>query len=499
MRLMTKAIFAAAAAVPLVMVAQTAAANGSCNGRGQMGTSGNNTIAFFHGGSHLAGETTTWTVPSGSAAPPAVLTITPEGSNEVLCSGTACDGFSFTAPSDGDFTFRVETKAAPGSSFSIQAFCLPNMTGVDDDADQKGDNGDTSSGGDDTASDSGSGSSSSGSSGSSQAQSIAQRLSYVGGAIQSARLPGTIPGPQQSTQPMTIGQNAASFFWSSDQAALPQGVFAADSPGVFDDTFGVPSTSPFNIWVQGRITAAHGDVSDLRGEVFEGRLGLGYAFTPALTAGIYVSGLAADVRSVPLATEVRDQRLGGGLYATALIADMVSASAQVSYEQGEADITASGATGSADVERIAASISVSGTFNAGAVDLSPYAQAGYVNEERDAYVDSLGRAIVGDRDEYAHGALGLRVSRRFEPAEGGLVAVSPFVDGAVHAFSNTATLATTVGGRTISDGNVWGVVSAGVEGEMAGGGTVSFSAGMTGIGNDSRAFFGQFGIRIPFQ
>ena len=126
--------------------AQTAVAveNGSCNGERVTGKYfENRTNIYYSGGNHLATETTTFTVTGNFQS--FSIDVSGDQTGTLCSSAAACNGFSFTAPADGNYRFAMTGRGGaaiepnpvdptgPGVSGEVISNCVAAETEPNDD------------------------------------------------------------------------------------------------------------------------------------------------------------------------------------------------------------------------------------------------------------------------------------------------------------------------------------------------------------------------------
>ncbi len=100
-------------ALALTAASAQAQSVSSCDGRNESSTFYQSAYNIYtHGGDHLSGETTTFTV----AGDFTLLNIQVQGGATVCSSATTCNGASFTAPSDGNYVFEISGIGAGGAT-----------------------------------------------------------------------------------------------------------------------------------------------------------------------------------------------------------------------------------------------------------------------------------------------------------------------------------------------------------------------------------------------
>lgn len=217
-----------------------------------------------------------------------------------------------------------------------------------------------------------------------------------------------------------------------------------------------------------------------------------------LAVGAYLSLLTADIESVPLATEVEENRFGGAIFLQMQLDDGLSAALTGFYEVGSADITSQGATGSADTSRFALTASLQGEFDLAPVVVQPRAELGFFIEDRDSYLDSAGATIAGREESNVLGTLGVRVGYPIKMNEGVLVSLTPFADASLQYYGGYDEDLVTTAGLRISDSALSGSVEAGIQMELAGGGSFIAQGGVVGLGRQATGISGRLGLQIPF-
>ncbi|MEM6663700.1 MAG: autotransporter outer membrane beta-barrel domain-containing protein [Pseudomonadota bacterium] len=452
----------------------------SCNGRFSNSTffpTGAGNI-YRVGGSHDPTETVTFTIASGVMS---TLSIQLEGGAMLCSTPAACDGYVFTATAAQDYFFSISGKAGGGANAVVNANCQAASTGPDTDG---GSGQPPAQGGSAAPLQSG--------------QSALQQSAAVKGlqnAINGGRLPtSTIGGASGSAGglPVTVaptgglgGSNGLDLGFSS--SGLPTN---ANTPG---------ASSALSVWTQMRFTQLTSDDTGIEGPVLDVRVGLEYEAASGVTVGGHGSFMAADVSSVPLSTNIEETRFGGGMHVRLDLLDNISATADVMYEAGTADITSFGASGSAGVSRLAASASLQGSFVVNSFVLSPRGSVGVIWHERDSYTNSAGTVVGVDRDTEMTGLIGLRAGYPVAMEEGIFETVTPFIDASLFYFSEGDTDLFTVTGTTINDSTIGGGLEAGLEFEIAGGGAMGFSAGLTGIGRDTMGLTAAAHLQLPLN
>ncbi|MCT4611184.1 MAG: autotransporter outer membrane beta-barrel domain-containing protein [Pelagimonas sp.] len=136
-----------AASLAFIFTADAGLANGSCNSvRVDSTFFEKRTNIYNHGGDHLAGEVTRFTVTGNFTSLKVEISGDQTG---VLCSSAAaCNGATFTAPADGKYSLKVTgtggTQIAPprtgsrlGIAGTVTSSCTAKTTGADTDADAK--------------------------------------------------------------------------------------------------------------------------------------------------------------------------------------------------------------------------------------------------------------------------------------------------------------------------------------------------------------------------
>jgi len=337
---------AALAALLSMFAAGPAAAqvaeNGSCNGRTNSNTFTSRSSVAIQGGSHLAGEVTTFSVSSmiptdvtRTSGTTAMYDLTPmrkglfslsisvtgPGVNLGVCEGLSCNGASFTAPADGNFQFSVAVGLGEeGGSVTVSSQCTPLSTGPDEDLGAEAQSEPTQT--DD------------------REQRAIQTSSNVTGVqnnISAGRMP-IMP----NTSP--VKPNSIRVFFG--QQGIELGLSNSGRKSHLASGHG---DTGLTVFTNVRFTQLTGtDSTDIEGPILEGRLGAKQELGGGLAVGAYLSLLTADIESTPLATEVEENRFGGAIFLQMQLDDGLSAALTGFYEVGSADITSQGATGSAD-------------------------------------------------------------------------------------------------------------------------------------------------------
>lgn len=487
------------------------AENGSCNGRMNSNTFTSGSSMAIQGGSHLAGEVTTFSVstispveevpelkPSGRVSASAVsmtditpimfafkLSIIVEGPGVMLslCDGPGCDGASFTAPTDGDFRFTVAGAVKGRGSLTVNSQCSPQTTGPDEDlgaeapATEETEETAEPAAVPETAAE--------------RERRTGQIASNVNGFqnnISAGRMP-IMPNTSGGITPIGLGSNS--------QQGIELGLSNSGRKSQLDGGSG--GATGLSVFTNVRFTQLTGTGdTDIEGPILEGRLGAKQEFAGGLAIGAYLSLLSADIESTPLATEVEENRYGGAVFVQMQIDDDLSAALTGFYEVGSADIVSLGASGSADTSRFALTASLQGDFDLAPVVVQPRAELGFFSESRDSYVDSAGATIAGRDETNVLGSLALRVGYPIMLNEGFVISLTPFADAAMQYYGGSDEDLVTTTGTRISDSALSGSIEAGVQMELAGGGMFVAQGGMVGIGRQSTGFSGRLALQVPF-
>ncbi|MEM7210287.1 MAG: autotransporter outer membrane beta-barrel domain-containing protein, partial [Pseudomonadota bacterium] len=475
------------------------APNGSCNGRFQTG-SFVSAGAISHGGSHLAGETTSFSVSVMldmlrlGSKPESSQTVRPikmsriglsivasgPGVMTTICENEGCNGASFTAPVDGDFRFTVSVFPDKGSRVEVSSQCTALTTGPDEDEgmgaaapeteekpapvveeeeEEKEE--------EETAAEI-----------ERRTGQIASNVNGFQNNISAGRMP-IMPNTSGGITPIGLGSNS--------QQGIELGLSNSGRKSQLDGGSG--GATGLSVFTNVRFTQLTGTGdTDIEGPILEGRLGAKQEFAGGLAIGAYLSLLSADIESTPLATEVEENRYGGAVFVQMQIDDDLSAALTGFYEVGSADIVSLGASGSADTSRFALTASLQGDFDLAPVVVQPRAELGFFSESRDSYVDSAGATIAGRDETNVLGSLALRVGYPVMLNEGFVISLTPFADAAMQYYGGSDEDLVTTTGTRISDSALSGSIEAGVQMELAGGGMFVAQGGMVGIGRQSTGF-----------
>ncbi|MEM9060888.1 MAG: autotransporter outer membrane beta-barrel domain-containing protein [Pseudomonadota bacterium] len=490
------------------LAAAQVAPNGSCNGRINENTFFTPGIAQ-QGGSHLAGETTTFSVQllrmmelppqdiptaleqsartfkaNGATSMIETSPINPlfslsisvsgPGVNLTLCDAEACNGASFTAPADGDFRFSVSV-LSPEIPVSVTGVCTALETPPNDDIVEG-----------EPPEEVGAEAPTGGGSEPDRTGVIAGNVDGIHNNLEAARMP---TWGEASDSIVEVGRN------SSAMNGVDFSISSAGLQSQLDDS----AASPFSVWTRARFTQLDDDDSQIEGPIFEGRVGAEYSFSDDLKAGAFGSFLTADIESTLLSTSVDETRYGGGAYLRVRLDDNVQGMLSGFYEAGNADITSFGGTGSADVDRLRLTVLVNARYGVGDFVWEPRVEAGYYRQTRDEYTDSLGRVIPERELNDLHAAFGSRFAYPVAMDEGFVTLLTPFVDfGFQYLGGSDQDLITANGSFILEDREYSASIEGGFEAGFVGGGSLIAQIGVVGLGRQATGFTGRLFVDVPF-
>jgi len=260
--------------------------------------------------------------------------------------------------------------------------------------------------------------------------------------------------------------------------------------------------SPLDIWAEGQFRSF---TDDRRGSDSDGHFGVlyvgaDYVLNPALLVGVLAQFDSMELRSSASAYAIKGEGWMAGPYATARLTSNVFLQARAAAG-GSSNSVQPFLTYSDNFKtsRWLASATLVGRWTFGDWQFRPSASLAYIEDNSQAYVDSLGVNIPGIRVSLGQAKVGPELSYTVMLADGTLL-TPHFSAEAIWNFGGGGDASVDFGG-TLTGPQEWrGRVEAGVRARLPGGIGLDLSGSYDGIGAKSyEALGGRATVRVPLN
>jgi outer membrane autotransporter protein len=259
------------------------------------------------------------------------------------------------------------------------------------------------------------------------------------------------------------------------------------------------TSSPWDVWVEGRYSAFNDDAGNLDRGGHVGVLYVGgdYRLAQNMIVGALVQFDWAKDDSGVLASKVDGNGWMIGPYPSARIHDNIYLDLRAAWGRSSNDLTPGTTTGGFDTTRWLVKGALAGNWYYDAWRFTPSAELAYVTESADAFTNSAGTLVPGQDVSLGRLQFGPEVGYRI--AHGKDMLIEPFaaIKG-VWDFDNPNVAV--IDGFVVGQGDFWGRLEGGLTVLTAAGVAVRGSASWNGVGaSDYSGYTLQGTVNVPLN
>ena len=259
------------------------------------------------------------------------------------------------------------------------------------------------------------------------------------------------------------------------------------------------TTSPWDIWVEGRYSAFNDDAANLGRDGHVGVLYVGgdYRVTENMIVGALVQFDWAKDDSGVLASKVDGNGWMIGPYLSAQIHDNIYFDLRAAWGRSSNDLDLAGVTGGFDTSRWLVKGSLAGSWYHAAWRFTPSAELAYVEESADAFTNSAGTLVPGQDVHLGRLEFGPEFGYRFAHTADTFIEPFAAIKG-VWDFDNPNVAI--IDGFVVGPGDFWARLEGGLNVMTAGGTYVRGSASWDGVGaSDYSGYTLQGTVNVPLN
>jgi uncharacterized repeat protein (TIGR01451 family) len=278
------------------------------------------------------------------------------------------------------------------------------------------------------------------------------------------------------------------------------GLGAGDG-GSLKDSPPLPTwNSGFDLWVEGHYThfdddQANADRSGRLGVMYGG---VDYLVTPGLLVGALVEFDWMEDSSSTLNSSVDGHGWMAGPYMSARLSENIFFDARAAWGESDNNISPFGTyEDTFETKRWLVRGNLTGNWNFGDWRLTPSVSVARIEEDQQAYVDSLGISIPGQNLALGRVTFGPEIGYRYFASDGSIIEPHMALQG-LWDFEKPDTL--TLGNEVVGPDDFRGKLEAGVMFMMPEGASVRATGSYDGIGSDDfHAYGGQMWVNLPLH
>jgi outer membrane autotransporter protein len=243
------------------------------------------------------------------------------------------------------------------------------------------------------------------------------------------------------------------------------------------------TTSPWDIWVEGRYSAFDDDAASLDRDGHVGVLYVGgdYRVSQNVIVGALVQFDWSKDASGALASTIDGNGWMIGPYLSTHVHENVFFDLRASWGRSSNDLALATATGSFDTSRWLVKGTLSGNWVYDAWRITPSAELAYANESQNAFTNSAGTFVPGQDVSLGRLQFGPELGYRFARTADTFIEPFAAIKG-VWDFDNPNVAI--IDGFTVGPGDFWGRLEGGLNVTTAGGWLVRGLASWDGVGSD---------------
>jgi outer membrane autotransporter protein len=259
------------------------------------------------------------------------------------------------------------------------------------------------------------------------------------------------------------------------------------------------TTSPWDIWVEGRYSAFDDDAGNLDRDGHVGVLYLGgdYRVAQNMIVGALVQFDWSKDDSAVLASKVDGNGWMIGPYVSMQVHDNIFFDLRAAWGRSTNDLTLDTVTGGFDTSRWLVKGALAGNWYYDAWRFTPSAELAYVEESQDAFTNSAGTFVPGQDVSLGRLQFGPEFGYRFAHTADLLIEPFAAIKG-VWDFDNPNVAI--IDGFVVGPGDFWGRLEGGLNVMTSGGTYVRGSASWDGVGaSDYSGYTLQGTVNIPLN
>ncbi len=258
--------------------------------------------------------------------------------------------------------------------------------------------------------------------------------------------------------------------------------------------------SGFDLWVEGHYThfdddAGNADRSGRLGVMYGG---VDYLVTPGLLIGALVQFDWMEDSSSTLNSSVDGNGWMAGPYMSTRLSENIFFDARAAWGESDNNISPFGTyEDTFETKRWLVRGNLTGNWNFGDWRLTPSVSVARIEEDQQAYVDSLGISIPGQNLALGRVTFGPEIGYRYFASDGSIIEPHMALQG-LWDFEKPDTL--TLGNQVVGPDDFRGKLQAGVMVMMPEGASVRATGSYDGIGSDDfHAYGGQMWVNLPLH
>jgi outer membrane autotransporter protein len=256
----------------------------------------------------------------------------------------------------------------------------------------------------------------------------------------------------------------------------------------------------FDLWVEGHYTHFDDDQgkADRSGRLGVMYFGADYLINPGLLLGALAQFDWMEDSSNTLKSNVDGRGWMAGPYMSARLSENIFFDARAAWGESDNDISPFGTyEDSFHTKRWLVRGNLTGNWNFGNWRLTPSASVARIEEDQEAYIDSLGISIPGQDLALGRVTFGPEIGYRYFASDGSIIEPHMALQG-LWDFEKPDTL--TLGSEVVGPDDFRGKFEAGVMFMMPEGASVRATGSYDGIGSDDfHAYGGQMWVNLPLH
>jgi uncharacterized repeat protein (TIGR01451 family) len=256
----------------------------------------------------------------------------------------------------------------------------------------------------------------------------------------------------------------------------------------------------FDLWVEGHYTHFEDDQgkADRSGKLGVMYFGADYLINPGLLVGALAQFDWMEDSSNTLKSSVDGRGWMVGPYMSARLSENIFFDARAAWGESDNSISPFGTyEDSFQTKRWLVRGNLTGNWNFGHWRLTPSASVARIEEDSDAYTDSLGALIPGQNMALGRVTFGPEIGYRYFASDGNIIEPHMALQG-LWDFEKPDTL--TLGSEVVGPDDFRGKLEAGVMLMMPEGASVRATGAYDGIGSDDfHAYSGQMWVNLPLH
>ena len=259
------------------------------------------------------------------------------------------------------------------------------------------------------------------------------------------------------------------------------------------------TSSPWDVWVEGRYSAFDDDAGNLDRDGHVGVLYVGgdYRIAPNMIVGALAQFDWAKDNSTVLASKVDGNGWMIGPYLSAQVHENIYFDLRAAWGRSSNDIDVGTASGSFDTSRWLVKGALAGNWMYDAWRITPSAELAYVTESQDAFTNSAGTFVPGQDVSLGRLQFGPEFGYRIRHSADTFFEPFAAIRG-VWDFDNPNVAI--IDGFVVGPGDFWGRLEGGLNVMTAGGTYVRGSASWDGVGsNDYSGYTLQGQLNVPLN